>query len=97
MSYSEKTKVLSRKKQEESNLIPLLKRKEILLKSKKDYALRTNHMHYFTKKEVLEYRKNKSSKSSIEPRCVLCGLPLTQYRTQIQYETMELPAYKDGK
>lgn len=97
MSYSENIKVLSRKKQEESILIPPLKRKKKLFKSKIDYALHTNHMHYFTKKEVLDYRKSKSSKSIIEPRCVLCGLRLTQYRTQIQYETMDLPAYKDGK
>ena len=97
MSSLENIQVLSHlKKIENTNLIPFLKKKKKLFKSKIDYALHTDHMHYFTKKEVLEFRKNKSSKS-IDPRCVICGLRLTQYRTQIQYQTMELPAYKDGK
>ena len=81
---------------EDSNLIPFLKQKKKLFKSKIDYALHTDHMHYFPKKEVLEFRKNKSS-NSIDPRCVVCGLRLSQYRTEIQYQTLELPAYKDGK
>lgn len=97
MSYSENIQVLRRfKKIEDSILIPFLKKKKKLFNSKNDCALHTDHMHYFTKKEVLEFRKNKSSKS-VDPRCVVCGLRLTQYRTQIQYQTMELPAYKDGK
>ena len=80
---------------EESNFIPFLKRKKKLFKSKLDYALYTEHMHYFTKKEVVQFRKNKSSKSKIDPRCVVCGLRLTQYRAEIKYDTMEIPAFKD--
>lgn len=85
------------KKIEDSNLIPFLKRKKKLFKSKLDYALHTKHMHYFTKREVVEFRKNMSSKSNIDPRCVICGLRLTQYRAEIKYETMEIPALKDGR
>ena len=81
---------------EDSNLIPIIKRKKKLFKSKIDYVLHTEHMHYFTKKEVEEFRQNQSSESKIDPRCVVCGLRLTQYRAQIKYETMEIPALKDG-
>ena len=90
--------MLSRKKQiEDSSSTPHLSRKKNLFKSKIDYGARIDHMHCFPKQEVLEYRKNISSKSNIEPRCTVCGLRLNEYRSQIQYETMELPAYKDGK
>jgi len=85
------------KKIEGSNFIPLIKRKKKLYKSKLDYALYTEHMHYFPKNEVVEFRNSKSLKSTIDPRCVVCGLRLTQYRDQIKYETMEIPAYRDGR
>ena len=95
MPYLENIQMLSRKKQTvDRSSISLHNRKENLFKSKIDYEVRIDHMHCFPKKEVQEYRSNKSSN---EPRCAVCGLRLTEYRTQIQYETMELPAYKDGK
>ena len=87
--------MLIRNKQvEDFNSTPLFNRKKNQFKSKIDYGVRIDHMHCFHKKEVQEYRINKSS---YEPRCTVCGLRLTEYRTQIQYETMELPAYKDVK
>jgi len=90
--------MLSRKKHlEDLSSSPLFNRKKNLFNSKIDYGARIDHMHCFPKQEVLEYRKNSSSKSNIEPRCTICGLRLNEYRSQIQYETMELPAYKDGK
>ena len=95
MPYLENIQMLNRKKQiKDRNSIPLFNRKKNLFKSKIDYGARIDHMHCFPKEEVLEYRSNKSSN---EPRCAICGLRLTEYRTQIQYETMELPAYKDDK
>ena len=84
-------------KNENSTFMPLLKRKKKIFQSKMDHALRTDHMHYFNKKEVLEFRKKESHESIIDPRCVVCGLRLTQYRAQIRYETMEIPALKDGR
>lgn len=94
----ENIQVLDRiKKIENSSIIPRLKKKKKLLKSKVDYALHNKHMHYFRKNEVEEFRKKKSLESNIDPRCVVCGLRLTRYRAQIKYETMEIPAYKDGK
>jgi hypothetical protein len=90
--------MLSRKKHlEDLSSNPLLNRKKNQFKSNIDYGARIDHMHCFPRQEVLEYRKNHSSKSNIEPRCTVCGLRLNEYRSQIQYETMELPAYKDGK
>ena len=87
--------MLSRKKQiEDYSSISLLDRKKNLFKLKIDYGVRIDHMHCFPKEEVLEYRSNKSSN---EPRCTICGLRLTEYRAQIQYEAMQLPAYKDDK
>ena len=98
ISYLESIQLLSRiKKIEDSKLIPLLKRKKKLYKSKIDHALHTKHMHYFSKHEVMEFRNNNSLKSIIDPRCVVCGLRLTQYLAEKRYETMEIPAYKgDG-
>ena len=85
------------KKIDGGKFIPLIKRKRKLFKSKLDYILHTEHMHYFAKNEVVEFRNNASSNSNIDPRCVICGLKLTQYRDQIKYETMEIPAYRDGR
>ena len=95
MPYLENIQMLSRKKQtEDRNSNPLHNRKKNLFKLKIDYGVRIDHMHCFPKEEVLEYRSNKSSN---EPRCAICGLRLTEYRAQIQYEAMQLPAYKDDK
>lgn len=98
ISFLESIQLLSRiKKIEDSKLIPLLKRKKKLYKSKIDHALHARHMHYFSKHEVMEFRNNNSLKSIIDPRCVVCGLRLTQYLAEKRYETMEIPAYKgDG-
>ena len=94
-SYLENKQVLSRiKKKEGSKFIPLLKMKKKLIKSKIDHA---KHMHYFSKYEVMEYRNQNSSKSVIDPRCVVCGLRLSQYRAENRYETMEIPAYRDDE
>ena len=86
-------------KKEDSNFNLSLKMKKDLFKSKIDHVLHVEHEHYFSKKEVLNFRKkkNKSSKSITEPRCLICGLRLSQYRAEKRYETMEIPAYKDGK
>ena len=54
-------------------------------------------MHYFNKKEVLEFRKKKLSKPIIDPKCVVRGLRLDQYCTEVRYQTMEIPAFKDGE
>lgn len=90
--------MLSRiKKKEASKFIPLFKMKKKLIKSKIDHALHAKHMHYFSKYEVMEYRNQNPSKSVIDPRCVVCGLRLTQYRAEIRYETMEIPAYRDDE
>ena len=54
-------------------------------------------MHYFNKKEVQEFRKKKLSKPIIDPECMVRGLRLDQYRTEVRYQTMEIPAFKDGE
>lgn len=96
--YLEFKQVLSRtKKKEGSKFIPLIKMKKKIIKSKIDHALHAKHMHYFSKYEVMEYRNQNSSKSVIDPRCVVCGLRLSQYRAEIRYETMEIPAYRDDE
>jgi len=54
-------------------------------------------MHYFNKKEVQEFRKKKLSKPIIDSKWVVRGLRLTQYRTEVRYQKMEMPAFKDGE
>ena len=54
-------------------------------------------MHYFSKKGVLEFREMKLSKPIIDPKCVVRGSRLTQYHTEVRYQTMEIPAFKDGE
>ena len=76
----------------DSNFTKKLIEKNTLFKSQISHAFQAEHEHYFNKKEVMEFRKNLSSKSIADPRCVICGLRLGLYYAQIRYETMEIPA-----
>ena len=88
--------MLSRTKQkEQSNFIQLIIKKKKLFRSKVAYAIRGDHEHYYSKEEVRQFSNRNSLKSAIDPRCKVCGLRLSDYRTQIRYDTLEFPALKD--
>lgn len=89
------------KKNKDKNFFLSIKDKKKIFKSKVNHALYTEHEHFFSKKEVLDFRQkkklniiNKSSKFIADPKCVICGLGLTEYQAHIRYETMEIPSYK---
>ena len=81
----------------ESRITQLIKKKKRLLYSKISYALQTDHEHYYHKKDVLEFTRRHITKSNIDPCCKVCGLPLSKYRDQVRFDTLEIPAYKDSK
>lgn len=70
--------------------------KNTLFISKLAYTFHGDHEHYFNNDEVRLFMK-KSSRHFIDPRCKVCGMRLTHYRAGARYETMEIPAYKDGE
>jgi len=71
--------MLSRKKQkEQSNFSEYIEQKTRLFHSKVLYVLYREHEHYFSKRDVL--------KSVIGTRCKVCGILLSEYRTQKKFE-----------
>lgn len=71
------------KNEEQSNFSEFVEQKTRLLQSKVVYALHGNHEHYFSKRDVLNSHK--------DPRCKVCGILLSEYRTQKRFEKMNSP------
>ncbi len=71
--------MFSRKNQkEQSNFSEIIQQKTRLFHSKVMYALYREHEHYFSKGDVLN--------SGIGTRCKVCGILLSEYRTQKKFE-----------
>ena len=82
--------MFSRKKnREQSSFSEFVEQKTRLFQSKVVYALNGNHEHYFSKKDVLN--------GNIDTRCKVCGILLSEYRTQKRFEKMNSPVLLDGK
>jgi len=50
-----------------------------------------------TKKKCWNLGKRSYRNPLIDPKCVVRGLRLDQYRTEVRYHKMEVPAFKDGE
>jgi len=79
----------SKKNREQSNFSEFIEQKSRLFHSKVVHALHGEHEHYFSKIDVLN--------SHTDPRCKVCGILLSEYRTQKRFEKMDSPLVLDGK
>lgn len=69
-----------RKDLEQSSFSVYVEKKTRMLKSRVDYALHGEHVHYYKKKETLD--------RALDPKCQVCGLLLSEYRTQKKFESL---------
>ena len=69
-----------RKDNEQSSISGYVEKKTRIFKSKVDFALHGEHVHYFNKKETL----NKAT----DPECKVCGVLLSEYKTQKKLESL---------
>jgi hypothetical protein len=82
--------MFSRKKnREQSNFSEFIEQKTRLFHSKVVYALHGEHEHYFSKRDVL--------RSNFGTRCKVCGILLSEYRTQKRFEKMNTPVLLAGE
>lgn len=65
---------------EHSGISDFVEKKTRMLKSKVDYALHGDHVHYFNKKESLDPCCN--------PKCKVCGLLLSDLKVQNKLEKL---------
>ena len=80
--------MFSRKKnKEQSNFSEFIEQKTRLFQSKVVYAMNGNHEHYFSRKDVLN--------GNIDTRCKVCGILLSEYRTEKRFEKMNAPVLLD--
>jgi hypothetical protein len=75
--------MFSRKSKEQSNFSEFIEQKTRLFHSKVVYALNREHEHYYSKNEVLN--------RSIDPRCKVCGMLLSEFRTTKRFEKLKGP------
>lgn len=75
--------MFSRKIKEQSNFSEFIEQKTRLFHSKVVHALHGEHEHYFSKSEVLN-RHN-------DPRCKVCGILLSEFRTMKRFEKLHAP------
>ena len=64
----------------QSSISLLVDKKTRMLKSKIDYALHGEHDHYFNKKQSLD--------PTVNPKCKVCGMLLSDFMTQKKFETL---------
>ena len=69
-----------RKDNEQSSISQFVEKKTRIFKSKMDYALRGDHVHYFNKRESLDPDSN--------PKCKVCGMLLSDYKIQKKFESL---------
>ena len=75
--------MFSRKDKEQSNFSEFIEQKTRLFHSKVVYALHREHEHFYSKSEVLN--------RDIDPRCKVCGMLLSEYRTMKRFEKLNSP------
>lgn len=75
--------MFSRKDKEQSNFSEFIEQKTRLFHSKVVYALHREHEHFYSKSEVLN--------RDIDPRCKVCGMLLSEYRTIKRFEKLNSP------
>jgi hypothetical protein len=75
--------MFSRKDKEQSNFSEFIEQKTRLFHSKVVYALHREHEHFYSKSEVLN--------RDIDPRCKVCGMLLSEYRTMKRFEKLDSP------
>ncbi len=71
------------KNREQSSFSDFIEQKSKLFRSKVVYALNREHEHYFSKRDVLN--------GDIDTRCKVCGILLSEYRTQKRFEKINSP------
>ena len=82
--------MFSRKEKEQSNFSEFIEQKTKLFHSKVIYALHREHEHFYSKSEVLS--------RDIDPRCKVCGMLLSEYRTMKRFEKLNSPIeFKDDR
>lgn len=69
-----------RKDNEQSSVSLFVEKKTRMFKSKVDFALRGQHKHYFSKKEVKDPAAN--------PACKVCGMLLSDYKVEKKFEAL---------
>ena len=80
--------MFSRKKQkEQSNFSEFIQQKTRLFHSKVQHAFYREHEHYFSKRDV--------QNSGISTRCKVCGILLSEFRTQQKFEKKNAVALLD--
>ena len=75
--------MFTRKDKEQSNFSEFIEQKTRLFHSKVVYALHREHEHFYSKSEVLN--------RDIDPRCKVCGMLLSEYRTMKRFEKFNSP------
>ncbi|MFW2438563.1 MAG: hypothetical protein ACN4GR_04255 [Arenicellales bacterium] len=77
----------SKKNREQSSISEFVEQKTRLFQSKVVYALNGEHEHYFSKKDVLN--------GNFDTRCKVCGILLSEYRTEKRFEKVNAPVLLD--
>ena len=75
--------MFNRKPKDQSNFSEFIEQKTRLFHSKVVYALHREHEHFYSKSEVLN--------RDIDPRCKVCGMLLSEYRTMKRFEKLNAP------
>ncbi len=81
--------MFNHKLKEQSNYSEFIVQKTRLFHSKIVYRLRGECEHLYSKKEVLN--------RDIDPRCKVCGMLLSEYRTTIKFERWNSPMGFNGE
>ena len=79
--------MFGRKTKEQSNFSEFIEQKTRLFHSKVVYALHREHEHYYSKSEVVN--------SAVDPRCMVCGMLLSEFRTSKRFERLHSPIVLD--
>lgn len=81
--------MFNRKSKVQSNFSEFIEQKTRLFHSKVFYALRREHEHFYSKNEVLNRH--------VDPRCMICGILLSEYRTMKRFEQWNSPMDINGE
>ena len=65
---------------EQSSISGFVEKKTRMFKSKVDFVLNGEHVHYFNKKQCLD--------PSCNPKCKVCGLLLSDFKVQKKLERL---------
>lgn len=71
--------MFGRKAKEKNSFSAVINQKARLIHSKVSYALNREHEHFYSKNEVQNRNNN-------DPRCKVCGILLSEYRTTKKFE-----------